>query len=377
LCAVEGCSKTQRLRYRVCLPKGCMQERACASDSLCCTEHQDMNCGTLLEEPLHATGLECTSRADFNSTFESMVGVKGECKDRLGVATHNCLVGERVLKDTCGVNGGGTQDFYACFPDPDCDPDCRAVYSDSEETSTACSLMSFDRPTMYVEVDTRVGIPGNDDPERQWAYFTKAEYPKGVHAYKLDTAFLKDASECQSSRYCERYCTNCTVPNAEQTACVQWSCQESVQPQGAVNRGGHLAYVLDPGGSDTAVFYMTGYVDDLDFIAACFDKDGNITEQKGNRILAPCVSGSANAMMESVRGKTYCYGERITNSVLWTARDQFARASCEGVAGYVEVWAPATVSGPPVTAPAGYVSGASETPAPAIGYEICSENIPL
>ncbi|MBF0330415.1 MAG: hypothetical protein HQL17_00640 [Candidatus Omnitrophica bacterium] len=335
-CGIGGCTKLQRYRYRQCTPLLCRKEGACVEEPSCCDEVTLLDCGTTLPG-------NCTTRSAIHPSFTGKVDF-GTC-----AGTNDCAIGEKIAKVTCGAVGGTTADFYACKNEhPACYPDCVARYG--EDNSTQCT--AFARSDLYREVAHR--LSSTDTPVRGQSFYTAAENPNGVGAYKLDMAFVHGVGSCDTAtpRYCENYCTNCRIPNSSGTSCVVWSCNPNPPIPLTVARNAPVSTTVDPGDASIGTFKVTAYADDLDLGVACFNADGTINQQAGNRHLGSCP-GDASILPVSVKGVTWCYSARMMS--LGT----HAQVSCIGNYAYVQFWA-----GPGIPAD-------GWNPTPTIGYQAC------
>ncbi len=377
-CTVGGCDSFSRYHHRQCTPLKCRKEMACVVDAECCKEVVYQTCGTSVLNYVHArVDKRCDSgvRAALNPNFSATPGIKGVCMQG-GVdptATWpygriDCPIGERIVMIECGLPPSGSRKYYGCVEDAKCLPDCVARHSVAAVASQECPMsVAVPLDQLYVEVDARLAAAPLDSPQRRWSPFMELEVANGrvfgQDAYRLDMAFLRNAAQCNTAaspvtpRYCERYCIGCTVPNPEGTACMRWNCHDFGGAVGAAQpRGTPASWLIDPADNTPGQYTITAFADSLDFVATCFDANGNISQQSGNRQLFACAVGNAGYIGQQVRGHAYCTGGRNPGT-----NYAYAQVNCVGVVGFVSVWADA---------------GVGSSANPTIGYQICQQALP-
>ncbi len=278
MCGSGSCSETERRYSRVCAPMNCSSVAACVPDPICCSTPVDnVMCGQVFNSPSlpsHA----CFSRETLGPAFDATY--RGRCLNASGDVM-GCAIGEREWKSGCGTTGSlGTTLKYGCKADTTCLPVC--AQQDVAPTYAAwCSSNEQLASNMLVEMDLRVrGVA----PARGYSVFNITETTPYVRpgAYKVWTTYLASVADCAPGRYCEKYCTNCLVPRADQLTCVaQDDCHvreqfgPGVKPKGAVLPAGFPATTLLR--TYAHRIKLSAYAQDLYWIVQCKDAVGNIT----------------------------------------------------------------------------------------------------
>ena len=344
-CHVNGCKATEREHHRVCSPLKCQPENACVADDSCCADALMMDCGSILDLPSSPNN-QCLSREALDPSFSALQAghqVKGRCLGS-GGGVLGCAIGERQYKTTCGVPGGtGTKDAYGCAVDAACLPGCVPMMT--TDNSEFCNPPDEDNPSnLPYEVSMRLN--NADAPPRTYSYYAAADDATRVGAIKVWDAFMNQ-SACSTGRYCERYCTNCKVPNAAGTACIGWMCSPNAIPAGTYPKETPIDYLMNQDLQGTHTFRINVYAEDAYFVATCFDAQGNLLSQMGNMKLSP---GAVSGQTVTVSGKDYNWAQPRTSG-----SGAVYDVSCDGAQAYVRVWAGA----------------AANEDNPSIGYQVC------